>query len=357
MPRRWKVAGIQFDHFHMGDLLRMVHAHPHADIVGLCDPQAERMEDASRQFAIPAERLFTDLEDCLDQLRPDVVILCPNPAEHADWTERVARRGIHVLVEKPFASSLRDADRMIAAANGGGGRLAINWPLRWYPSHATAQRLIAEGRIGDVLEVHYYDGNRGPLWHGADKLEREPTVEERRNSWFYQRRYGGGSLLDYLGYGATLGTWFHGNRRPEEIMCMVDQSAGLEVDEHSLTVARYASGLSKFETRWGTLSDPWTHQPLPKCGFVIRGSEGAISSYDFESTVRIQTRRNPAGQDLPVDTPVDHESNPVAYFLHCLEHEIPLAGPLSPEVSRIGQQIVDTAFASAAQKQTLPLFN
>lgn len=356
MPRRWKVAGVQFDHFHMGDLLRMVQEHPQADIVGLCDPQPERMEEARRNFSVPADRLFTDLDACLDKTRPDVVILCPNPAGHAEWTERVASRGIHVLMEKPFAASLADADRMIAAAQAGGGQLAINWPLRWYPSHATTYRLIDEGRIGEVLEVHYYDGNRGPLWHGADKVEREPTVEERRSSWFYQRRYGGGSLLDYLGYGATLGTWFRGHGKPEEIMCMVDRTDGLEVDEHSITVARYATGLSKFETRWGTLSDPWTHQPLPRCGFVIRGSEGAISSYDFESSVRLQTRRDPAGCDLPVDTLAPQEMNPIAYFLHCLAHERPVEGPLSPEVSRIGQQIVDTAFASAEQKRALPLF-
>jgi len=357
MSRRWKIAGIQFDHFHMGDLLRMAHEHPQVDIVGLCDPHPERMEDARLKFSIAANRLFTDLEACLDATHPDLVILCPNPSEHAEWTERVARRGIHVLVEKPFASSLAEADRMITAAATGGGQLAINWPLRWYPSHATAYRLITEGRIGEVQEVHYYDGNRGPLWHGADKVEREPTVEERRGSWFYQRRFGGGSLLDYLGYGATLGTWFHGNRRPEEILCMVHQPAGLEVDEHSITVARYASGLSKFETRWGTISDPWTHQPLPKCGFVIRGSEGAISSYDYEPSVRLQTRRDPVGCDLPVDALSFHESNPIAYFLHCLERDQPVAGPLSPEVSRIGQQIVDTAFASAQQKRALPLLS
>ena len=37
-------------------------------------------------------------------------------------------------------------------------------------------------------------------------------------------------------------------------------------------VARYDLGLSKFETRWGTFTDPWTHQPQPKCGFVVVGT-------------------------------------------------------------------------------------
>ncbi len=68
-----------------------------------------------------------------------------------------------------------------------------------------------------MTEVHYYDGNRGPLWHGADKIAREPTAQEKESSWFYRRAAGGGSLLDYLGYGTTLGTWYHANRKPLEV--------------------------------------------------------------------------------------------------------------------------------------------
>jgi glucose-fructose oxidoreductase len=260
-------------------------------------------------------------------------------------------------MEKPFAASLAEADRMLRAMQSTGKQLAINWPLRWYPTHATAYRLVVEGRIGSVLEVHYYDGNRGPLWHGADKIEREPTAQEKQDSWFYRRAAGGGSLLDYLGYGTTLGTWYHGNRKPLEVTCMVDRPPGLEVDEHSITVARYDVGLSKFETRWGTFTDPWTHQPQPKCGFVIRGTEGTLSGYDFESIVRLQTREHPEGLSLPVDPPASPARNPVEYFLHCLVDDRPVDGPLSTEVSRIGQQIVDTALLSAQQQRSLPLLD
>ena len=66
-----------------------------------------------------------------------------------------------------------------------------------------------------------------------------PTAAMKRKSWFYRRKSGGGSLLDYLGYGVTLGTWYQNGRSPIEVTCVVDQPAGLEVDEHSITVARY----------------------------------------------------------------------------------------------------------------------
>ncbi len=351
----WRVAGINFDHFHMGDLLRMVHEHPNAEIVGISDEQPERMEEAAGNFGIESEKIFTDYRACLEKLKPDVVILCPAAARHAEWTEKVAEYAVPILMEKPFAASLEEADRMIAAMEKSAQPLAINWPLRWYASHATAHRLVSEGIIGEVREVHYYDGNRGPLWHGADKIEKEPTAEEKDASWFYKKSEGGGSLLDYLGYGTTLATWYHGNRKPIEVTCMMDEPDGLEVDEHSVTVVRYECGLSKFETRWGTFTDPWTHQPQPKCGFVIKGSEGTLSSYDFEETLRVQKEDCPEGKGIQVDELSAPFENPVQYFLHCLETGTPVEGPLSPEVSRIGQQIVDTAYRSAAEKRTLPL--
>ena len=48
--RRWRIAGINFDHFHMGDLLRFAAEHPRAEIVGLSDENPERMEEAIRKM-------------------------------------------------------------------------------------------------------------------------------------------------------------------------------------------------------------------------------------------------------------------------------------------------------------------
>ena len=353
--KTWKVAGINFDHFHMGDLLREVFEHPNADIVGISDEQPERMADAQKNFGLTEQQVFTDYRACLETTRPDLVILCPSTNGHAQWVENVAPYGTAILVEKPFAATLTDADRMIAATKASSQPLAINWPLRWYPSHVTAHRLVREGRIGTLQEVHFYDGNRGPLWHGADKIELEPTAERKAASWFYKKAEGGGSLLDYLGYGTTLGTWYHGGEKPIEVMAMMDEPEGLEVDEHSITLARYANGLSKFETRWGTFTDPWTNQPQPKCGFVLKGSAGTISSYDYDPTIRLQDNDHPEGEDLAVDTLDGPDKAPIAHMLHCLETGTPIEGPLSPEISRIGQQIVDTAYQSAKEKRALPL--
>jgi len=355
MKKKWRVAGINFDHFHMGDLLRMAFEHPQAEIVGVCDDQPTRMETAVSNFGISRERVFTDVDACLAKARPDFVILCPATARHADYVEQVAPHKVHMLLEKPFAASVKDADQMIVAARKNRVMLAINWPLRWYASHCTAYRLLNQEVIGDLEEVHYYDGNRGPLWHTADKIEVTPTSAMKRKSWFYKKAQGGGSLLDYLGYGTTLGTWYHQGRKPIEVTTVINQPKGLEVDEHSITVARYARGLSKFETRWGTFTDPWKIQPQPKCGFVLKGSDGTISSYDYDPTVRVQSRRTPEGEDVPVDPVKPPFENPVQYFIDCLDRDRAPEGPLAPSVSRIGQQIVDSAMLSARLGKTVQL--
>src|SRR6056297_2371086 len=62
---RWKIAGISFEHFHMGDNLQRIVDHPDAELVGICDPQADRMQEAIETFSVPAERVFTDYAECL----------------------------------------------------------------------------------------------------------------------------------------------------------------------------------------------------------------------------------------------------------------------------------------------------
>ena len=263
----------------------------------------------------------------------------------------------HVFVEKPFAASVADARAMMAAMAPTGKLLFINWPLAWVPAHVTAKRLIDEGVIGDLAEVHFYDGNRGPLYHLADKVEVLPAEVEAQKpaSWWYSRAAGGGSLLDYLGYGATLGSWYMNGQAPLEVTCTVDQTPGIEVDQHSITVCRYDRGLSKMETRWGTFTDPWNIQPQPNCGFVFVGTDGTIQSCDYADHVTVQTRAQPEPHPVAADPLAVGRRNAIEYALGCIARGETVSGPLDPEISLLGQRIVDTAARSAREKRTLAL--
>jgi predicted dehydrogenase len=348
-----RVIGIGFDHMHMGDQLRTAVAEPAADLVAVVDEDAERMASVCRSVDLAELPQVTGppgsaaVEEALDRYRPEVAVVCSTTARHRDWVEVLAPRGIAVQLEKPFAPSLADADAMIAAADRHGSTLAVNWPLAWYPTHRTAQRLIAEGAVGTVTEVHFYDGNRGPLYHLHDKIEVQPTEADKAGSWWYAKAAGGGSLLDYLGYGTTLGTWFRGGELPRSVTATTHVAPGIEVDEQSVVVAAYATGLSSFQTRWGTFTDPWNHLTQPRTGFVVMGTLGTIASYDYDPHVTLQDADHLEGQVIPADTLTPQVSTGLAAVLHHLETGAPLDAPISTAIGRTGQLMVDAAVLSA----------
>jgi glucose-fructose oxidoreductase len=350
-----RVVGVGFDHMHIGDQLRLAVTEPGVEVVGVLDSTPERMARVCSDVGLVdvPQALTGEADSALESWAPDVAIVCSTTAAHREWVERLAARGVHVVLEKPFGANLADVDAMMAAASGHGTALAVNWPLAWVASHRTAHRLIGDGAIGEVAEVHYYDGNRGPLRHLHDKIEVDPTAADKAEAWWYRKDAGGGSLLDYLGYGTTLGTWFRGGGEPTSVTAVAHVPAGLEVDEQSVVVASYAGGLSTFQTRWGTFTDPWTHQPQPRCGFVVTGTDGTLSSWDYEGQVTLQDRAHPQGRAVPVDEPAAHERNAIAALLHHLDTGAPLDGPMSPDICRTGQVIVDAAVRSVEEGRTV----
>ncbi|MEZ4520352.1 MAG: Gfo/Idh/MocA family oxidoreductase [Thermomicrobiales bacterium] len=357
MPRTYRIAGISFDHVHMPDLLRMVAATPNAELVGVFDEDRSRMAAVAAELSIPVDRIFTDFRECMETAKPDVAIICAATGRHGEWAERLTEYGAHLFVEKPFAAALDEADRIIEAAESAGVRLMVNWPQRWNAVYVTAKRLVDAGLIGDVTEVHYYGGNRGPVTMVTDTagMTDEQLLEAKRASWFYRRESGGGSLLDYLGYGVTMGTWYMDGRKPVEVSCTVDVPEGIDVDEQSVTICRYATGLSTFQTRWGTLTNPWETQPQPKAGYTIVGRDGTLSAYSGDSVVRVQTRQRPQIHELQVEPLGFPERNPIEYLLDRLDTGQEIDGPVSPAISRVGQQITDSAILSAREKRMVGL--
>jgi len=94
--KRWRIAGINFDHFHMGDLLRQTAEHPNAEIVAICDEHPERMTEAARNFSLRPDQVFTDTRACLEQAKPDIVVLVTGDGDFAYLAGKLRRRGIRV---------------------------------------------------------------------------------------------------------------------------------------------------------------------------------------------------------------------------------------------------------------------
>jgi predicted dehydrogenase len=153
-------------------------------IVGVCDRDEQQARQAA---ALSGARPYTDLETMLRTERPNAVHVLTPPATHANLAIAAIEAGCHVLVEKPMALSLADADRMIAAATARGVMLGTNHNYRHKPSISKAERLVAAGAIGRVVHVNAYYGVSD---------EAEAMANAGGNHWAY--RLPGGVFTDYL---------------------------------------------------------------------------------------------------------------------------------------------------------------
>ena len=100
------------------------------EVVGAVDTSEERRQRAAAQFGVP---VFSDLDQMLKAEAPDVVLIATPPASHAAFCLRAFEAGAHVLCEKPFVSSLREADIVLDAARAAGRRVALNHDFREMP--------------------------------------------------------------------------------------------------------------------------------------------------------------------------------------------------------------------------------
>lgn len=122
-------------------------------IVAVADENAEGCAQAAERLG--ASRAYADYREMLLQEKPDLVSVAPRtPDCHRDMALACAEAGVRgVLMEKPLATDLQEADEMVAACERTGMKIAICHQARYGPRLKVARELVAEGRIGDLLEM------------------------------------------------------------------------------------------------------------------------------------------------------------------------------------------------------------
>ena len=120
------------------------------ELVGVCDVDADRGRQQANDLGCP---FFADHRALLAGTRPDaVVILTPHPV-HAPVAIDCLAAGAHVLVEKPMAVQVGQADAMVDAAAAAGRLLAVSLQHRHRPDVRAARHLIQSGRLGRIQRV------------------------------------------------------------------------------------------------------------------------------------------------------------------------------------------------------------
>lgn len=124
-----------------------------SDMVTLVGVSDLNLEGGREQAAALGCPFFADVTEMLEQTRPEVaVVITPHPF-HAELAVRCLEAGCHVLVEKPVAVHIGEADLMITAAENAGRLLAVNFQHRQRPDVKAAHTLLREGRLGRVQHV------------------------------------------------------------------------------------------------------------------------------------------------------------------------------------------------------------
>jgi len=150
-------------------------ANKNAKIVALCDINLDRAKEIAAKYGVA--NTYADYKDLLKNEKLDLVVVATPNALHAEQTIAALQAGNHVLVEKPMATTLADADAMIAAADKAGKKLMVGMNQRLMPAHVKAKKILDSGVLGKVLNFETSFKHGGPDGWSVDGAK----------SWFFKK--------------------------------------------------------------------------------------------------------------------------------------------------------------------------
>ena len=150
------------------------HNNPGFEIVGFVNRSEVALPEKLQGYTI-----HPSFPEALAELKPDLCSICTYSDSHADYAVMAFEAGCHVFVEKPLATTVADAERVVAAAKAADRKLVIGYILRHHPSW---MRLIQEARkLGPpyVFRMNLNQQSSGPTWetHKALMQTTSPIVD------------------------------------------------------------------------------------------------------------------------------------------------------------------------------------
>lgn len=286
-------------HTHGYSYLRVLAERPGVE-VGLVDtPPLEGSPRGPEAAAAYGARYFDDLDQLLSW-HPDGVIVCTETSRHREATEKIAGAGIHVLCEKPLATSLTDADAMIEACAAAGVHLMTAYPVRFSRPFAALQATLESGQLGEL--VSYAGANNGKL------------PSER--AWFSEpAESGGGAIMDHTVHIADLLTVLLPDTEATSVLAAANtmiNSDRARAETGGLVSIEYANGVI------GTIDCSWSR---PDSDLVWGGltlqvlGTGGLADMDAFDSQQISGFSGEQGRPLRRDYGEDANAAMLAAFL------------------------------------------
>jgi predicted dehydrogenase len=199
-----------------------------SELVGVCDASLDRASSFASKYG---GRPFTNISTMLATSGAEAVTICTPHPLHASATMEAAQAGVHVMVEKPMAASLRDCDAMLAATKAAGVKLSVISQRRWLEPVQRVKAAIDAGKIGKpILGVFQMYSWRDLAYYQSDPW---------RGKWSTE---GGGVLVNQSPHQLDLLRWFLGDVESISGEWGNMNHPGVEVDDTSVAILRFKSG-------------------------------------------------------------------------------------------------------------------
>ena len=349
MAKVWKMGVLGFAHMHVNSLISNFNDIPGVEWVACADTKpsvkpvsdqndtrTDNIKKALEITKIP--KYYECYEEMLEKEKFDIIVACPENAKHGEVAEKIAKKGIHMLFEKPMSASYNDALRMKKAAAHHNVELAINWPSTWWAAVRKAQELVEDGAVGRPLKFYYRNSaSMGPLEYGQTL-----TPYEKSTEWWHRESEGGGATLDYCCYGACLARWFMGKPAVAAYGLQANlNSIYGDADDNGIITVRFPDGLATIEGSWTTVHTGINNGP------VVFGEKGTLIIKDGKVLIFKDRRSGEPTETYDAEPIPSHRNNPAKEFINYLETKEPLHITMQPDFNLEAMAILDAGIRSA----------
>jgi predicted dehydrogenase len=277
--RKWRVAVLGLGHWYSAfGVARGLREYPHAELVAAAWHHQAQLDEFTAAFGVKGYR---DCQTLLKSESVDIVFIAAPVSELCEITLLAAAAGKHMVLGKPMAMTIAEADRMVAAVEKAGvACLPFQGILRL--SDADLKARVDAGEIGDLVLMH-----QTSRWSIA-----EDWINSGVPGWFVDPRHvPGGAFIDEAIYEIDFLRWVADSR-----IVQVEARMGnlvhkeLAVEDWGLATLTFANGLvATVEGAW-TITSPQATRPSPKHNAVVRleliGTRGEIIDQMFREPGR-----------------------------------------------------------------------
>ncbi|MEO6316229.1 MAG: Gfo/Idh/MocA family oxidoreductase [Chitinophagaceae bacterium] len=229
------VAGLNHDHAYG---LMQQYKNGEVLIAGIAEPNQQLVARYKQRYQLPDSIFYTSVQAMLKHIHPEAVLAYNAVADHLAVVEACAPKGISVMVEKPLATTVQQAQRMAALAAQYHIELLTNFETTWYNSNQQIYKMVKEDHVIDSIKrMAVHMGHQGPKEIGCSADFLEWLTDPVKN--------GGGAVMDFGCYGANLMTWLMDGSKPVSVTAVtrhIKPALYPNVDDDATILLEYANG-------------------------------------------------------------------------------------------------------------------